>query len=113
MKRSRTDLDTMLRTSEKVEECRAIVRRVLTAMGYEPIYRNFRLWDPLLDWSATAKLMDRPPTRMALCHVLDQRGQIVKCEGRPVVVAEEIVACSESKAVEILARQSKVFVKWW
>jgi hypothetical protein len=50
---------------------------------------------------------------MALCHVLDQRCQIVKCEGRPVIVAEEIVACSESEAVEILARQSKVFVKWW
>ena len=82
-------------------------------MGYEPIYRNFRLWDPLLDWRATANLLDRPPTRTALCHVLDQRGQIVKCEGRPVVVAEEIVACSESKAVEVLARQSKAFVRWW
>ena len=103
----------MLKTSEKAEEYRATVRRVLTAMGYEPTYRNFRLWDPLLDWSATAKLMDRPPTRTALCHVLDQRRQIVRCEGRPVMVAEEIVACSESKAVESLARQSKVFVRWW
>jgi hypothetical protein len=103
----------MVETSEKAEEYCAIVRRVLTAMGYEPTYRNSRLWDPLLDWRATAKLMDRPLTRTALCHVLDQRGQIVKCEGRPVVVAEEIVACSESEAVDILARQSKVFMNWW
>ena len=103
----------MLRASEETEEYRAIVRRVLTAMGYEPTNGNFRLWDPLLDWSATAKLMDRPPTRTALCHVLDQCGQIVKCEGRPVVVAEEIVACSESQAAKILKKQSKVFVKWW
>ena len=103
----------MVETSEKAEEYRAIVRRVLTAMGYEPTNGNFRLWDPLLDWHATAKLMDLPPTRMALCHVIDQRGKSVRCEGRSVVVAEEIVACSESEAVEILARQSKVFVKWW
>ena len=103
----------MAETSEKAEEYRAIVRRVLTAMGYEPTYRNFRLWDPLLDWRATAKLMDRPPTRTALCHVLDQRRQIVKYEGRPVVVAEEIVACSESEAAKISKKQSKVFVRWW
>ena len=103
----------MVETSEKAEKCRAIVRRVLTAMGYEPTNGNFRLWDPLLDWSATAKLMDRSPTRTALCHVLGQRRQIVKCEGRPVVVAEEIVACSESEAVELLKKQSKLFVKWW
>jgi hypothetical protein len=103
----------MVETSEKAEECRAIVRRVLTALGYESTYRNFRLWDPLLDWHATAKLMDRPPTRTVLCHVLDQRGQIVKCEGRPVVVAEEIVACSETEAAKILKKQSKVFVRWW
>jgi hypothetical protein len=48
----------MVETSEKAEEYRTIVRRVLTAMGYEPTNGNFRLWDPLLDWRATAKLMD-------------------------------------------------------
>lgn len=103
----------MVETSKNAEQYRQIVRRVLTAMGCEPTYGNFRLWDPLLDWRATARLMDRPPTRTALCHVLDQRGQIVKCEGRPVVVAEEIVACSESEVTEILRKRSKVFLKYW
>ncbi len=53
------------------------------------------------------------PTRDALCHILDQRGRVVECEGEPVVVCEEIAACSESEAAEILTKQSKVFVKWW
>ena len=31
----------------------------------------------------------------------------------PVVGCREIAACSESEASEILAKESKVFVKWW
>ena len=50
---------------------------------------------------------------MALCYVLDGQGQKVEVEGKPVVVAREIASCSESEAAEILAKESKVFVRWW
>ena len=103
----------MVKTSEQAEEYRAIVRRVLTAMGYEPTYRNFRLWDPLLDWRATAKLMDQPPTRTALCHILDGSGNIIACDGRPVVVARDVDIGTEAAVAEILSRSSHLFVKWW
>jgi len=53
------------------------------------------------------------PTRVALCHVLDGQGQEVTVKGRLVLVAREIAACNESEAAEILAKESKVFVKWW
>jgi hypothetical protein len=61
----------------KKEQRRQIVRRVLKAMGYDkPTYADFRLWDPLIDWRATAKLMDQSPTtRTALCHTLDEETQ--------------------------------------
>ncbi|TKJ38950.1 MAG: hypothetical protein CEE38_04440 [Planctomycetes bacterium B3_Pla] len=97
----------------KAEQYKEIVRRVLAAMGYEPTYGNFRLWDPLLDWRATTKLMDQRPARTALCHILDGNGEIVRDQGRPVVVARDIEASSEAEAVGILSRSSHAFVRWW
>ncbi|MBL7186845.1 MAG: hypothetical protein ISS70_11020 [Phycisphaerae bacterium] len=101
----------MIETSEK-EKDREIVRRVLTAMGYEPTDGNFRLWDPILDWCATAKLMDHP-IRTAMCHILDGDGKTVLDNGRPVVVARDVEADTEAEAAEILSRSSHVFVEWW
>ena len=90
--------------------CRA-VRQVLEYIGEEPVFRNFRKYDGIIDWEAFAENINHP-TRVALCHVLDGQGQKVKVEGKPVVVAWEIAACSESEAAEILTKESKVFVRW-
>ena len=73
---------------------------------------NFRQWDRFIDWTALARSIDHPG-KTAICHVLDGNGEIVKIQGRSVTVAREIVACSESEAAEILAKESKTFVKWW
>ena len=91
--------------------CRA-VRQVLEYIGEEPVFGNFRKYDGIIDWEAFAEHIDHP-TRVALCHLLDGQGQKVMVKGRPVVLAREIAACSESEATQILAKESKVFVKWW
>jgi len=96
----------------KSELFRQKVRRVMEYLGIENNQGNFRQWNGLLDWDAIDKSIEHP-TKLALCHVLDGRGQKVACDGRLVVVAREIAACSESEASEILAKESKVFVKWW
>jgi len=91
-----------------------IVRCVLMAMGYEePTYCDFRLWDDLIDWRATAKLLDQPPVNTALCHIIDKRGDIVISEGEPVVVARDVVADTEAEVAEILAKESLNFIRWW
>jgi hypothetical protein len=91
--------------------CQA-VRQVLEYIAEEPSFENFRKYDGTIDWEAFAENINHP-TRVALCHVLDGQGQEVTVEGTPVVVAKEIAACSESEAAEILAKETKVFVKWW
>ena len=91
---------------------RRAVRQVLKYLSEEPILRNFRKYDGIIDWEAFAENINHP-TRVALCHVLDGQGQKVEVEGKPVVVAREIGVCSESEAAEILAKESKVFVRWW
>ena len=91
--------------------CQA-VRQVLEYIGEEPSFENFRKYDGIIDWEAFTENINHP-TRVALCHVLDGRGQEVTVKGMPIVVAREIAACSESEAAEILAKESKVFVKWW
>jgi hypothetical protein len=95
----------------KPEFCQA-VRRVLEHLGKKPTYGNFRKYDGVIDWEAFAEYIGHP-TRVALCHVLDGQGQKVMVKGRPVVLAREIAACSESEAAEILGKESKLFVKWW
>jgi hypothetical protein len=83
-------------------------------MGYKkPTYGDFRLWDPLIDWRETAKLLEQPPTRVALCHILDGAGKVIRRDGKPVVVARNVKANNEVEATEILRRSSLVFVKWW
>jgi hypothetical protein len=91
--------------------CRA-VRQVLEYIGEEPVFGNFRKYDGIIDWEAFAENINHP-TRVALCHVLNGHGQKVEMEGKPVVVAREIESCSESEAAEILAKESKAFVRWW
>jgi len=99
--------------SEK-EHFRQIVRRVLKAMDYwEPTYGDFRLWDGLIDWRETAELMEKKQSNTALCHILDKHGKIVKCEGKPVVVARDIEASTGAEAAEILSQSSHVFLRWW
>jgi len=104
----RKDKDTRFRDAA----FRRAVWQVLEHVGEEPIFGNFKKYDRLIDWEAFAHSINHP-TRVALCHVLDNRGQKVVIEGTPVVVAREIEACGESEAEEILAKESKVFVKWW
>ena len=92
--------------SKQAKQHRQIVRRVLKAMGYEePTYGDFRLWDPILDWRRTARLMDQRPVRTALCHVLDRAGRIVRYEGKPVVVAVDVdpvvALIAETAAVDL------------
>ena len=84
-----------------------------STMGYEPTYGNFRLWDPILDWRATARLLSQAPTKTALCHILDGSGTIVRRHGKPVVVARDVEAGTEAHAAEILGHSSYAFVKWW
>ena len=91
---------------------RQAVRQVLEYLGEEPIFGNFKKYDRLVDWKAFAHSINHP-MRVALCHVLDGQGKKVTLEGKPVVVAREIAACNESEAAETLAKESKVFVKWW
>jgi len=91
---------------------RQAVRQVLEYLGEEPTYGNFRKYDGIINWEAFAENI-RHPTRLALCHILDGQGQEVTVKGTLVVVAREIAACSETEAAEILAKESKVFVKWW
>jgi len=91
--------------------CRA-VRQVLEYLGEEPIFGNFRKYDGLIYWEAFAESINHPK-KLALCHVLDCLGQEITKDGKPVVVAREIEACSKSEACEILARESKRFIKWW
>lgn len=91
--------------------CRA-VRQVLEYIGEQPVFGNFRKYDRIIDWEAFAENINHP-TIVALCYVLDGQGQKVEVEGKPVVVAREIASCSESEAAEILAKESKVFVRWW
>lgn len=91
---------------------RQAVRQVLEYLGEEPTYGNFRKYDGIIDWEAFAENINHP-TRIALCYILDGQGQEITLKSGPVVVAREIAACSESEAAEILAKESKVFVKWW
>ena len=103
----------MVNKDEK-EQYRKIVRRVLKAMDYKnPTHGDFRLWDGFIDWRATDKLLDKPPFRTALCHILDKHGNIVKADGKPVVVARDIVASTETEATEILKKSSLKFLEWW
>ena len=105
--------NTGLRASELCDPVfRRAVRQVLEYLGEEPIFGNFIKYDGLIDWKVFAENINRPK-RLALCHVLDGQGQKVTVEGTPVVVAREIVACSKSEAAQILAKESKVLVKWW
>lgn len=91
---------------------RAAVRKCLEHIGEVSNHGNFRKWDGLIDWLALARFIDRP-TRLALHHTLDRSGTVIEIIGRPVVLAEEIVACSESEAAKILKKESKVFIRWW
>ncbi len=94
------------------ESFRQAVRRVLVDIGEEPNYGNFRKYDGLIDWEVYANNLDHP-TRTALCNILDGQGQKVMVDGIPVHVAEDIPVCSEIEAAELLAKESKAFVKWW
>jgi len=103
----------MVNESEK-EQYRQIVRRVLKLMGYDkPTYGDFRLWDGLIDWRATAELLDKPPINTALCHTLDKCGKVVESKGKPVVVAMDVMAKTEEEAAKILSKSSHVFLSWW
>lgn len=91
--------------------CRQKVRRVFAHLGIENSQGNFSQWNGLLDWDKIDKSIDQP-TRLAIYHTLDAGGNIISIMGRPVVSHQEIAAYSESEASNILAKESKVFVKW-
>jgi len=95
----------------KSKRFRQVVRRVFEYLGIENTHGNFREWNKLLDWHAIARSIDHP-TRFVIYHTRDRSGEIIEVMGRPVSNCQEIVACSESEASEILARESKVFVRW-
>jgi len=96
----------------KSEKFRQKVRRVFEYLGIENNHGNFNQWNRLLNWDQIDKSIDRP-TRLAIYHTLDAGGNVMAIMGRPVVGAKEIAACSESEASKILAKESKVFIKWW
>jgi len=95
----------------KSKRFRQVVRRVFEYLGIENTHGNFRKWNKLLDWHAIARSIDHP-TRFVIYHTRGRSGEIIEVMGRPVSNYQEIVACSESEASEILARESKVFVRW-
>ena len=94
------------------EQFRQSVRHVFKDIGEEPTFRNFKKYDRFIDWEAYAKNLDNP-TKVALCNILDAMGRKVCIDGVPIQVAQEIPACGESEATEILKKQSKIFVRWW
>ncbi len=94
------------------ENFRQKVRRVFAHLGIENSQGNFYQWNDVLDWARIDKSIDHP-SRFALHHTRDRSGNIIEIQGRPVVIASEIAAHSESEASEILEKASKVFIKWW
>jgi len=94
------------------EQFRQKVRRVFAHLGIENTQGNFRQWDRFLDWDKIDYSIDHP-TRLAIYHTKDAGGNIISIMGRPEVGHQEIVACSESEASKILAKESKVFIRWW
>ena len=96
----------------KSEVFRQKVRRVFAYLGIENTQGNFYQWNGLLNWDKIDKSIDHP-TRLAIYHTLNGSGNIISIMGRPVVGAQEIAACSEAEATKILAKESKVFIRWW
>ena len=96
----------------KSEQFRQKVRRVFEHLGIANSQGNFNQWDGLLNWDKIDRSIDHP-TRLAIYHTRGRSGDIIEILGRPVVSAQEIATHSESEASEILAKESKVFVKWW
>ena len=94
------------------EAFRQKVRRVFAHLNIENNQGNFQAWSKVLDWAAIDASIDHP-TRLALHHTMDRNGNIIEITGRPEVLVSEIAACSESQASEILAKASKVFIRWW
>lgn len=93
-------------------QLREAVRKVLIFLGLEPNYGNFRTYDSIIDWKAFAGWIDHP-TRTAIYQMKDRRGRLCCIGGVPVQIAEDIEACTEDQARLMLAKDNKVFVKWW
>lgn len=48
--------------------------------------------------------------KVAVCHILDRKGNVVMYHGKPVRVYEEV---EEGNHVEELKKRSKKFIEWW
>ena len=96
----------------KSEQFRQKVRRVFAHLGIDNSQGNFNQWNGLLNWDKIDQSIDHP-TRLAIHHTRGVGGDIIEIQAVPVVGCREIAACSESQASKILAKESKVFVKWW
>ena len=93
-------------------QLREAVKKVLNFLDLEANYGNFRTYDSIIDWKAFARSIDHP-IRTAICRLKDRHDRLVCVDGVPVQIAEDIDACAEDQAREILAKQNKIFVKWW
>lgn len=64
--------------------------------------------DPYVDWEALGRSIEEP-TKMAVCNIIDKRGKIVICEGKPARVHVEV---NIKNYQEKLNKQSLRFVEW-
>ncbi len=97
-------LTTMLLRMKPVEM--DAILKVLAWLGYE----NFKLLDPIMDWTATVTAINHP-IRTVICNILDAKGKIVRDKGKPIEVARNFPDDADIDA--ILAKESLVFVRLW
>lgn len=83
------------------------IRKVLDHFGLSQ--SDFEELDQYVDWEAVAGFIERP-IKIAVCHILDGKGEIVMSLGEPVKVYREVLVVT---AEEYLNKQSMIFVEWW
>lgn len=91
------------------------VRRVLESMGEPDTEAAYLKYEEIgLDWAKMAAELDRP-TRPAICNILDNRGLVVKKNGRPVEVLMDVPVRYEDAPNRWLQwrGRSKLFKRWW
>lgn len=62
-----------------------------------------------VDWGSLAKSIENP-TKLAVCEILDKKGQVVMDEGRPATILWDVPA--ENPEVE-LKKKGFRFLEWW
>lgn len=91
------------------------VRKVLD--HYELEDADFERLDPIVDWESMAKSIENP-TKTAVCHTLNAKGEVVMRRfepslGKPEEPAIVYVEVHVNNAEEELKQKPLVFIEWW